>query len=210
MSRSPGSFGGGIVYTPAVTHVQPQPQREPTTDGNLAVRPGNGHTPDSLASGYFFWQKWPGRNRPFGCFGTVVLLARNTGILLCNVLLVVGLTGVWAWGVGQHVHPSVVAIGCAIGCMCLYYLARCTLTEAGILPRGRLEDYPIGQTVPGGNGPIYPTPTAKLDGVDVPLKWCKTCNIYRPPRASHCRDCDCCVEEFDHRQCILRARECEV
>ena len=34
--------------------------------------------------------------------------------------------------------------------------------------------------------------------VEVALKWCVTCCVYRPYGASHCRDCDVCVTGFDH------------
>ena len=29
-------------------------------------------------------------------------------------------------------------------------------------------------------------------------KWCAVCELWQPRRATHCKDCDCCVEEFDH------------
>ena len=32
----------------------------------------------------------------------------------------------------------------------------------------------------------------------MPVKYCKTCNIWRPPRCYHCRVCDNCVETLDH------------
>merc|ERR1719428_534367 len=37
-----------------------------------------------------------------------------------------------------------------------------------------------------------------LHGYPFKLKFCSTCNIYRPPRCTHCSVCDNCVERFDH------------
>ena len=34
--------------------------------------------------------------------------------------------------------------------------------------------------------------------MEVPVKHCRTCNIWRPPRAHHCRLCDNCIETHDH------------
>lgn len=34
--------------------------------------------------------------------------------------------------------------------------------------------------------------------MEVPTKYCKTCQIWRPPRTHHCRMCDNCVETADH------------
>ncbi len=37
-----------------------------------------------------------------------------------------------------------------------------------------------------------------MRGYLLEIKYCFTCNIYRPPRASHCHICDYCIEKFDH------------
>ncbi|KAI8845091.1 DHHC palmitoyltransferase-domain-containing protein [Chytriomyces cf. hyalinus JEL632] len=39
---------------------------------------------------------------------------------------------------------------------------------------------------------------ATVHGVEVKVKYCYSCQIWRPPRASHCRSCDRCVENHDH------------
>src|SRR5690349_23682542 len=40
--------------------------------------------------------------------------------------------------------------------------------------------------------------TSDTAAMDVPVKYCKTCNTWRPPRCYHCRVCDNCVETLDH------------
>ena len=39
---------------------------------------------------------------------------------------------------------------------------------------------------------------ANVRGFMKKIKYCETCILYRPPKASHCRYCDSCVMKFDH------------
>ena len=52
----------------------------------------------------------------------------------------------------------------------------------------------------------YRTQGLVINGKVVTLRYCATCNLYRPPRCSHCKICDNCV---DRSVCVCVCRERE-
>lgn len=81
------------------------------------------------------------------------------------------------------------------------------VTDPGIIPKifSRFE-YRDWQDIPlrddylnntiGEYEPFVFTATVKTHALR--LKFCNTCYIFRPPRATHCYECNMCVERFDH------------
>ena len=45
----------------------------------------------------------------------------------------------------------------------------------------------------------------EMDGELVVQQWCYGCQIWRPPYAGHCRQCEACVERLDHHCAVLGA-----
>ena len=45
---------------------------------------------------------------------------------------------------------------------------------------------------------IYYNMLNKENNAIIKFKYCETCLIFRPPRASHCNICNNCVVKFDH------------
>lgn len=77
-----------------------------------------------------------------------------------------------------------------------------SVIDPGIIPRN--NESPATEST--GNGRIRSKRVA-INEVEMKLKYCRICNIHRPPRSCHCVICDNCVEKFDHHcpwigQCI--------
>lgn len=76
-------------------------------------------------------------------------------------------------------------------------------TDPGIIPRNDQKYSQEAGTADGGTK----SERVIVDGVEMKLKYCRICRIFRPPRSCHCAICDNCVERYDHHcpwigQCI--------
>ena len=122
----------------------------------------------------------PGNNA-FWCGGRIIagpspLNALGTGlaVLIPTVMFMIGPAAHL-----QDAMPStwpIRLVATVTGCLSLCALATAHCMDPGILPRGNPRD-------------------RLREG---PWRICSTCNIYKPPRSHHCRDCDNCVAVFDH------------
>ena len=70
-------------------------------------------------------------------------------------------------------------------------------TEPGIIPRRKKLSSSIADTLNLSVRAPYKQ-TLILHGRKRDVYFCRSCNVYRPPRAQHCPVCNSCVERFDH------------
>jgi hypothetical protein len=158
------------------------------------------------------WQELGGRNR-FLCAGRVFVgPGINRCHFACSWLFVfvptftcLGVCGEFLW---RHQPWLPVAIVVCF-CVTLVFLLLASFTDPGVVPRRKLQ-----QLIPG-----LETEVAQATGVHVlkvdpqtgnaildisreqevqGYRWCHTCQVIRPPRASHCKHCDNCVLRMDH------------
>ncbi|RAL51919.1 hypothetical protein DM860_010637 [Cuscuta australis] len=106
----------------------------------------------------------------------------------------------------------ILLIGSLLTILVLTLLFLTSSTDPGIIPRGSSKplDESLDMTNTYAKTPSLSIPKTKevtVNGRKVKVKYCKTCSIYRPPRASHCSICNNCVQRLDHHceylgQCI--------
>lgn len=111
---------------------------------------------------------------------------------------------------------GVLTTGIVLTVLDLMFLYTTSGRDPGIIPRNSRppEDEDLDSNAPvidwvGGktHARLPRTKDVVINGFTVKVKFCDTCKLYRPPRASHCSICNNCVQRFDHHcpwvgQCI--------
>lgn len=104
-----------------------------------------------------------------------------------------------------RITPAIPVVGGILYIFTMCSLLRTSFSDPGIIPRASADEAAYIEKqieVPNSlNSPTYrPPPRTKeifVRGQTVKLKYCFTCKIFRPPRASHCSLCDNCVDRWE-------------
>ncbi|KAK7888511.1 Eukaryotic peptide chain release factor GTP-binding subunit [Exophiala xenobiotica] len=203
--RSPLSFRSGLSlgskhrleaghqHLPSTTT---SPRYSSGTNAQVARRSALGKNYEYFEGNTIFW--WGGRlqnarDRPINVLtGAVVVLP---------AILFFVFSAPWLW---HHVSPAIPIIFAYLFFVCLSSFLHASLVDPGIFPRNvhpfppEETDDPLALGPPTNDWVMVRLATSTTAAMDVPVKYCKTCNIWRPPRCYHCRVCDNCVETLDH------------
>ncbi|SPO30361.1 related to ERF2 - subunit of a palmitoyltransferase [Ustilago trichophora] len=154
-----------------------------------------------------------GDNR-FFLGGLLMTSGDNPLPFILSYLLLLALGGLFfgfeAKWLSDNISPAVIAVFAYIWLQAVVNMGVTAFRDPGIIPRNLDPDPPcvLGDTPfePGRHAVADPEdPLAipvqrvlRIRNQTVKVKWCETCGTYRPPRSSHCRVCDNCVENIDH------------
>ncbi|KAL6657962.1 hypothetical protein ACP70R_005742 [Stipagrostis hirtigluma subsp. patula] len=148
---------------------------------------------------------WPGKN-VFFLDGRVICGPDPRGLVMVAMAVLLSEWTFLAYIVDPlSTHPILVVLSSLILTAKVTSSLLLTATrDPGIVPRN-----PASPSEEDGIGTSTRAPSwfVVVNGVKTRLKFCRSCNIFRPPRSSHCAICDNCVDKFDHHcpwisQCI--------
>ncbi|KAI9717999.1 MAG: Eukaryotic peptide chain release factor GTP-binding subunit [Chrysothrix sp. TS-e1954] len=153
------------------------------------------------------WEYFQG-NTVF-CWGGRLQTARDRPVSALTALLILipaglffGFSAPFLW---RHVSPAIPILFAYVFLVCASSFIHAAFSDPGIIPRNLHPMPPANpQADPMDVGPamtewIFVKSSAARNGAyEVPTKYCKSCNLWRPPRCHHCRVCDNCIETQDH------------
>ncbi|PAA53144.1 hypothetical protein BOX15_Mlig014833g3 [Macrostomum lignano] len=115
-------------------------------------------------------------------------------IIAWSVLIV--FTGLYFYFVSPYLAETLSAAVPAVHALIVFFVVanftRATFLDPGLYPRATAEEAREDEI----RGLLFKPVTVR--GCQSKIKWCSTCQFYRPPRCSHCSACDQCIDTFDH------------
>ncbi|KAG6877012.1 hypothetical protein C0993_011073 [Termitomyces sp. T159_Od127] len=148
----------------------------------------------------------PSRNH-FFLSGRLLTGGDTPFAFIASLSLTIGLAGLWFgttcvfWWHHSDGGKAMVVVGAYLVALVLSTMLTTATADPGILPRGLDPDPPYQTTNLSDGGLRAPVPMPrdlKVRTDIVRVKYCPTCQLYRPPRSSHCKMCDNCVDGCDH------------
>ncbi|KAI9476421.1 MAG: DHHC palmitoyltransferase-domain-containing protein [Benjaminiella poitrasii] len=120
-------------------------------------------------------------------------------MMIAPVVLFAIFTFPFLW---KEVHPAVPIVFGYLFILAFVSMLKTSWTDPGIIPRDlypvTVEKTEINDSSSSITSFEVPPKEVWIKNTNYLLKYCDTCKLYRPPRASHCKQCDNCVEFEDH------------
>ncbi|KAK0733677.1 DHHC palmitoyltransferase-domain-containing protein [Lasiosphaeria miniovina] len=174
----------------------------PSRDGNVQPKPDNEKT--KLGRNYEYFEG----NTVFFLGGRAqntrhrpINIATGSLVVLPSILFFV-FSAPWIW---NNISPAIPIIFAYAFYISISSFFHASVTDPGILPRNLHrfpppdeDEDPLRLGPPTNDWALVRSWEMSTAAMEVPTKYCKTCNIWRPLRAHHCRLCDNCVETQDH------------
>eukprot|EP00163_Fabomonas_tropica_P009430 TRINITY_DN1922_c0_g2_i1.p1 TRINITY_DN1922_c0_g2~~TRINITY_DN1922_c0_g2_i1.p1 ORF type:complete len:220 (+),score=28.39 TRINITY_DN1922_c0_g2_i1:277-936(+) len=145
------------------------------------------------------FETWPGNN-VFLCGGRLVLGPdlKSLGFTLALISIPSLLFFIFpARDLIDRLSVAIILVWAFLNVFTLLSLGLTSCSDPGIIPRNKQA--PEEDSREYGSSPYEPRFKEEVvNGTTIRRKFCETCLLYRPPRASHCSICNNCVEKFDH------------